>query len=77
PTVILGLGVNCVHLNERFTAGKAQYYASAEYILELNYSYYAAPWLMLRPNLQHVINSGSSHVVDNALVLGLGSRITF
>ena len=77
PTDILGLGVNRVHLNERFTAGKAQYDASAEYNIELNYSYNATPWLMLRPNIQYVINSGSSHVVDNALVLGLGSRITF
>ena len=77
PTDILGLGVNRVHLNERFTAGKAQYDASAEYNIELNYSYNATPWLMLRPNIQYVVNSGSSHVVDNALVLGLGSRIIF
>ena len=77
PTDILGLGVNRVHLNERFTAGKAQYDASAEYNIELNYSYNPTPWLMLRPNIQYVVNSGSSHVVDNALVLGLGSRITF
>ena len=77
PTDIVGLGVNRVHLNERFTAGKAQYDASAEYNIELNYSYNATPWLMLRPNIQYVVNSGSSHVVDNALVLGLGSRIIF
>ena len=77
PTDILGLGVNRVHLNERFTAGKVQYDASAEYNIELNYSYNTTPWLMLRPNIQYVVNSGSSHVVDNALVLGLGSRITF
>ena len=77
PTDILGLGVNRVHLNDRFTAGKAQYDASAEYNIELNYSYNPTPWLMLRPNIQYVVNSGSSHVVDNALVLGLGSRIIF
>lgn len=77
PNDILGLAVNRVHVNERFTAGKAAYDASAEYNIELNYSYNATPWLMLRPNIQYVVNPGASHNVDNALVLGLGSRIIF
>ena len=77
PTDIVGLGVNRVHLNERFTAGKAQYDASAEYNIELNYSYNTTKWLMLRPNLQYVINPGSSNNVDDALVLGLTTRIIF
>ncbi|MEG2566820.1 MAG: carbohydrate porin, partial [Acinetobacter sp.] len=34
-------------------------------------------WLMLRPNLQYVINPGSSYNVDDALVLGLTTRIIF
>ena len=77
PTDILGFGVNRVHLNERFTAGKEQYDASAEYNIELNYSYSPTKWLMLRPNLQYVINPGSTNSVDDAVVLGLGSRIIF
>ncbi|MEG1090480.1 MAG: carbohydrate porin, partial [Acinetobacter sp.] len=49
----------------------------AEYNIELNYSYNATKWLMLRPNLQYVINPGSSNNVDDALVLGLTTRIIF
>lgn len=80
PNDILGLAVNRVHVNDRFAEGslaKVDYDASAEYNIELNYSYNATKWLMLRPNLQYVINSGSSNQVDNALVLGLTTRVIF
>lgn len=80
PNDILGLAVNRVHVNDRFADGslaKVDYDASAEYNIELNYSYNATKWLMLRPNLQYVINPGSSNQVDNALVLGLTTRVIF
>ncbi|EXA65044.1 porin B [Acinetobacter baumannii 348935] len=80
PNDILGLAVNRVHVNDRFAEGslaKVDYDASAEYNIELNYSYNATKWLMLRPNLQYVINPGSSNQVDNALVLGLTTRVIF
>ena len=74
---ILGLAVNRVHVNDRFADSRPVYDASAEYNIELNYSYNATKWLMLRPNLQYVINPGSSNQVDNALVLGLTTRVIF
>ncbi|ANF82406.1 porin [Acinetobacter sp. NCu2D-2] len=84
PNDILGLAVNRVHVNDRFIASQETkekpnfaYNASAEYNVELNYSYNATSWLMLRPNVQYVINPGSTNNVDNALVLGLTSRIIF
>ena len=77
PNVILGLAVNRVHVNDRFADSRPVYDASAEYNIELNYSYNATKWLMLRPNLQYVINPGSSNQVDNALVLGLTTRVVF
>jgi len=77
PNDILGLAVNRVHVNDRFADSRPVYDASAEYNIELNYSYNATKWLMLRPNLQYVINPGSSNKVDNALVLGLTTRIIF
>ena len=49
----------------------------AEYNLELNYSYYPAKWLMLRPLLQYVVYPGATNQVDNALVIGLGSKFIF
>ncbi len=77
PNDILGLAANRVHVNERFAAINTAIDASAEYNVELNYSYNATPWLMLRPNVQYVVNPGSTNRVDNALVLGLTSRIVF
>ena len=77
PNDILGLAVNRVHVNDRFADSRPIYDASAEYNIELNYSYNATKWLMLRPNLQYVINPGSSNKVDNALVLGLTTRVIF
>lgn len=77
PNDILGLAVNRVHVNDRFADSRPVYDASAEYNIELNYSYNATKWLMLRPNLQYVINPGSSNQVDNALVLGLTTRVIF
>ena len=77
PNDILGLAVNRVHVNNRFADSRPAINADAEYNIELNYSYNATKWLMLRPNLQYVINPGSSNHVDNALVLGVTTRIIF
>ena len=75
PNDILGLALNRVHVNNRISNPNLD--ASAEYNIELNYSYSPTKWLMLRPNLQYVINPGSTNSVDDAVVLGLGSRIIF
>lgn len=75
PNDILGLAVNRVHVNNRLNQNTFD--ASAEYNVELNYSYNPTKWLMLRPNVQYVINPGSTNRVDNALVLGLGTRVIF
>ncbi|MFZ0023195.1 carbohydrate porin [Acinetobacter sp.] len=77
PNDILGLAVNRVHVNDRFADSRPAFNADAEYNIELNYSYNATKWLMLRPNLQYVVNPGSSNNVDDALVLGLTTRIIF
>ena len=75
PNDILGLAINRVHVNDRLS--QETFDASAEYNIELNYSYNATPWLMLRPNLQYVMNPGSTNRVDDALVLGLTTRFIF
>ncbi|OTG83943.1 carbohydrate porin [Acinetobacter sp. ANC 4648] len=77
PNDILGLAVNRVHLNDRYRATKAILNKSAEYNIELNYSYYPAKWLMLRPLVQYVMHPGATDKVDNALVIGFGSKIIF
>lgn len=77
PNDILGLAVNRVHVNNRFADSRPAFNADAEYNIELNYSYNATKWLMLRPNLQYVVNPGATNNVYNALLLGLTSRIIF
>ena len=77
PNDILGLAVNRVHVNNRFAESRPAFNTDAEYNIELNYSYNATKWLMLRPNLQYVVNPGATNNVDNALLFGLTSRIIF
>nr|WP_262499454.1 carbohydrate porin [Pseudomonas proteolytica] len=52
---------------------------SAEQLLELSYGYQAAPWLILRPDVQYIIEPGafSGEKIDNALILGLQVKATF
>lgn len=78
PNDILGFAVNRVHVNERYRAPKAAVLnQSAEYNMELNYSYYPTPWLMLRPLVQYVVHPGATNKVDDAFVVGFGSKVIF
>lgn len=75
PNDILGLAINRVHVNDCIP--NPAFNASAEYNVELNYSDYPTQWLMLGANIQYVINPGATNNVDDALVLGLSSKIVF
>lgn len=82
PKDFIGLAANRIHFSRRFkeakeAVGNYTFDGSAEYNIELNYNYFPTKWLMLRPNLQYIINPGVSNKVDNALVLGLSSRLHF
>lgn len=77
PNDILGLGVNRVHVNDRFRATKEILNEEAEYNIELNYSYYPLKSFMLRPLLQYVVNPGATNKVDDAFVIGLSSKVIF
>lgn len=52
---------------------------SAEQLLELSYGYQATPWLILRPDVQYIIEPGafSGEKIDNALIMGLQVKATF
>jgi porin len=77
PEDNLGLGINRIHLNDRFAEGKAQFNADAEYNIELNYSYNPAKWLMLRPSLQYIVHPGATKNIDNAWIFALGTKLNF
>ena len=44
---------------------------------EVSYIFQFAPWLQIGPDLQYVIRPGGTGEIDNALVLGLQSLVTF
>lgn len=52
--------------------------SNAERLIELSYGYQATPWLMLRPDVQYVMEPGafSGSDIDNALVFGLQVKAT-
>lgn len=74
---ILGFGLNRIHVSDRYREKYTRLNQDSEYNLELNYSYYPTKWAMLRPNIQYVIHPGATSHVNNALVLGLTTRLTF
>ncbi|ENV46405.1 hypothetical protein P255_00544 [Acinetobacter brisouii CIP 110357] len=77
PNDILGLAINRIHVSNRYRQVHQNINADAEYNIEMNYSYFPTKWLMLRPNIQYVVNPGATNHVNNALVLGLSSKIVF
>ena len=52
---------------------------SGEQLLELNYGAQVTPWLLLRPDLQYIIEPGAFYGAkrSNALVAGLQVKATF
>ncbi|SPL70249.1 carbohydrate porin [Acinetobacter stercoris] len=77
PNDTLGLGMNRVGVNDRYRDVRPVLNESAEYNIELNYTYNATKWLSFRPNIQYVINPGATSRVDDGLVLGLGTKLVF
>ncbi|MFT4249721.1 MAG: carbohydrate porin [Pseudomonas sp.] len=53
--------------------------STAEELYELSYSFQVNPWLMIRPDLQYIVNPGtfSYKQTDNALAIGVQVKVTF
>ncbi len=53
--------------------------SAAEELYELAYSAQITPWLMLRPDLQYIVNPGTYAYTHtrNAVVVGLQAKLTF
>ncbi|PPT90851.1 carbohydrate porin [Xanthomonas theicola] len=53
--------------------------SGAEELYELSYSFQATPWLMLRPDVQYMVNPGTFayRQTDDAWVVGLQAKVTF
>ncbi len=55
----------------------AAFVADREVVLELTYQCQVRPWLSVQPDLQWIHHPGASRALDNAVVVGLRSRLTF
>jgi len=82
PKDDLGLAFARTHVNSR--AAEAELLATptserarSEYEAELYYSVNIRPWLIVRPNVQYVVDPGGYDNATNLVVLGIKSAITF
>lgn len=48
-----------------------------EAVVELTYRVQVTPWLAVQPDAQWIIHPGGSHDIDDALVIGLRTELTF
>lgn len=51
--------------------------ADGEMVLELTYQAVVAPWFVVQPDLQYIINPGASTDAGNALVIGCRASLVF
>lgn len=52
-------------------------WAEAETVLEVYYAIQVTPWLVITPDIQYISSPGIGSVVDDAVVIGLRTRISF
>ena len=71
---VLGLAVAHARNSDAFLRVQPEM-KRAETVLELTYRARLLPWLHLQPNLQYIINPGTSPTLDNALVFALRVEI--
>jgi porin len=76
----LGFAVAVAYNGDRFRKARRRIRMPvdrAEVVLEWTYRTQLAPWLVVQPDLQYVINPGTDPTLDNALVLGLRFKVAF
>ena len=79
PADELGFGVAAAHFGSPFRAGTSspEDWEEWEVSLELTYRWRFAPWLSLQPDIQHVVHPGGDPALDDALVVGLRTLVSF
>ncbi len=94
PNDTFGIGYDFAHVSKSasdldgdraFYSGAAYPVRSAEHVIELTYQYQAAPWWVLQPDFQYVINPGAGILnpanktqrIGDEAVFGLRTTLTF
>jgi porin len=76
----LGFGITQAHNGDAFrraAAGAGTAVDSAETTLELTYSDNLTPWLVVQPDVQYVMDTGTNKALDDALILGTRLTVSF
>lgn len=79
PRDEVAFAVARTNVNERGARGVASGAPrpNAEYAAELAYGFQASPWLILRPNVQYVVDPGGFEEAHDVVVLALKASLTF
>jgi porin len=80
PDDVLGFTVAQGRISSNLAATQqlqGQVPQDAETLFELNYAIHLTNWFVFEPNLQYVVTPGGTGEIDNALVLGLQTTLTF
>ncbi len=80
PDDVLGFSVAQGRISSNLAATQrleGQIPQNAETLFELNYALHLTNWFVFEPNLQYVLTPGGTGEIDNALVLGLQTTLTF
>jgi porin len=82
PADDIGFGIARTHINSR--AAEATVLATpgaerpkSEFASELYYSAHLMPWLVVRPNVQYVVDPGGLSRLPDVVILGIKSAVTF
>lgn len=64
-------------VNPNFFAGNPASPYRGEVVVECTYQAVLTPWCAVQPDVQAIVHPGNSHGIDDALVLGLRTVLTF
>ncbi|QDH18017.1 carbohydrate porin [Swingsia samuiensis] len=86
PNDTFSIGMKMLWVNPKLTiwarqmqeaGAKGLYKPSGEHALEMNYGWRPTPWLMVRPGVQYIWNTGGTKKYNNPVILDLETGITF
>lgn len=82
PNDDIGIGIGRTHVNGRAALAEAlanpgSARAGSEYTAEFYYGVHVRPWLIMRPNIQYVVDPGGYMHARDIIALGLKSAVTF
>jgi porin len=73
----LAIGLTYAHNSKNYIKVNKYNLTYAETVIEIVYRFQITPWFAIKPDLQYVINPGTSKQIKNALVFGFRTEMIF